>query len=593
MIVPMKKITLLAMAADEDAVLSGLRSLGVMQIEKFGAFSGTSTAVNDRLMNTRKVIGVLEKMQITPADAPSVSDGEALCRNAEENIEKLARTEEELDSLRQRLKAIAMWGDFDRSLLDDLKAKGIELVLCSGTQSVYKQIAQNPDVSLCQLISTENGKYYFAVVGGNQEKLPVIKLQAEDDPRKLNKRIAELEIEKSNLTAVLENAARQLHAIKDFENQQLNDLEFERVRDSFGDHEKIVSLQGFVPCPAVDKLRAEAEKQGWGLLIRDPEATDDVPVLLEYNRFTRWIKPLFDFLGINPGYNELDASGGVLVFFTIFYAMIVGDAGYGCLFLAGSGLGMLLLRKKPAAKMPLRLMLLLSIFTIIWGALCGSWFGVTIGGLACLTKASVKDANIQAFCFLLAVAQLTMGRIWSSIRSRNIRKTLADFGWILILWGNFFLTLKIIVWQGEFPVFMYGLFGVGLLLVILFGINWKDIADVFQFPFAIINSFTDILSYIRLFAVGMSGACIAQSFNGMAADVAKASPWFIIFSIVILLAGHILNLVMAMMGVLVHAVRLNTLEFSNHAGLTWSGKEYRPFKDRTNSKQSNIEGVKK
>jgi V/A-type H+-transporting ATPase subunit I len=209
---------------------------------------------------------------------------------------------------------------------------------------------------------------------------------------------------------------------------------------------------------------------------------------------------------------------------------------------------------------------------------------VTIGGLKCLTNASVKDANVQAFCFLLAVAQLTMGRIWSSIRSRNLRKTLSDFGWILILWGNFFLTLRIIVWQGEFPVFMYWLFGIGLALVVLFGINWKDIADVFQFPFAIINSFTDILSYIRLFAVGMSGACIAQSFNGMAMDVAKASPWFIIVSVIILLAGHILNLVMALMGVLVHAVRLNTLEFSNHTGLTWCGKEFRPFKDRNNSK---------
>ena len=163
---------------------------------------------------------------------------------------------------------------------------------------------------------------------------------------------------------------------------------------------------------------------------------------------------------------------------------------------------------------------------------------------------------------------------------------MADLGWILILWGNFFLTLRIIVWQGAFPVYMYWLFGIGLGLVILFGVNWKDVADVFQFPFAIINSFTDILSYIRLFAVGMSGACIAASFNGMAMDVAKASPWFIIFSIFILIAGHLLNLVMAMMSVLVHAVRLNTLEFSNHAGLTWSGKEFHPFENKTTQKEN-------
>ena len=453
-------------------------------------------------------------------------------------------------------------------------------MLCSAPANEFERISKDPETKLCQLIASESGKCFFAVVGGKRGELPEVKLQPEDNPRALARRIAELEKEKASLEAALARDAENMESVAAYEKQLLAELEFERVRDSLDDHEKIVSLGGYVPAPAVEKLRAKAAEQGWGLLIRDPGPEDDVPVLLEYNRFTRWIKPLFDFLGISPGYNELDVSGGVLVFFTIFYAMIVGDAGYGALFLAGTLAGMWLLRKKPAAKMPLRLFLILSCATIIWGALCGSWFGVSLGGIPCLADVSVKDANIQAFCFLLAVAQLTMGRIWNSVRSRNFRKMLADLGWILILWGNFFLTLRIIVWQGEFPKFMYGLFGTGLLLVILFGVNWKDIADVFQFPFSIINSFTDILSYIRLFAVGMSGACIAASFNGMAMDVAKASPWFIIFSVLILLAGHILNLIMAMMGVLVHAVRLNTLEFSNHTGLTWSGKQFHPFENK-------------
>ena len=116
------------------------------------------------------------------------------------------------------------------------------------------------------------------------------------------------------------------------------------------------------------------------------------------------------------------------------------------------------------------------------------------------------------------------------------------------------------------------------------GVDWKNPADIFQFPFSIIGSFTDVLSYIRLFAVGMAGACIAQSFNGMGMDVAKASPWFIVFGVLVMLFGHLLNLALAMMSVLVHAVRLNTLEFSNHVGLTWSGQKYTPFKNN-NPKQ--------
>ena len=161
MIVPMKKITLLAMAADEDAVLSGLRSLGVMQIEKFGAVSGTSSAISDRLLSTRRVISVLEKMQKSPSGTAPAADGKVVCQNAEENIEKLNRVEEELDSLRQKLKAISMWGDFDRALLDDLAAKGIELHLCSGTRAAYEKAQQDQEISLCQLIALENNRYYF------------------------------------------------------------------------------------------------------------------------------------------------------------------------------------------------------------------------------------------------------------------------------------------------------------------------------------------------------------------------------------------------------------------------------------------------
>ena len=207
MIVPMKKITLLAMAADEDAVLSGLRSLGVMQLEKFGAVSGTSSALSDQLQSTRRVIGVLEKIQPSPAAELSAADGETVCRSAEENIEKLNHLDGELESCRQKLKAVSMWGDFDRSLLDDLAAQGIEVFLCSGSRAVYEKIQKDPEVSLCQLIAFENSKYYFAVVGSKAEELPVIKLQPDDDPRKLSARIAELEAEKAKLLSALETAA--------------------------------------------------------------------------------------------------------------------------------------------------------------------------------------------------------------------------------------------------------------------------------------------------------------------------------------------------------------------------------------------------
>ena len=129
------------------------------------------------------------------------------------------------------------------------------------------------------------------------------------------------------------------------------------------------------------------------------------------------------------------------------------------------------------------------------------------------------------------------------------------------------------------------MYGSGLLLVMLCGVRWNQVVDVFQFPFNIIGSFTDVLSYIRLFAVGLAGACIAGSFNNMAFDVCQVSKYLLPAGILVVLIGHGLNLILAMLSVLVHAVRLNTLEFSNHTGISWSGQSFKPFKKTTNKSE--------
>ena len=220
---------------------------------------------------------------------------------------------------------------------------------------------------------------------------------------------------------------------------------------------------------------------------------------------------------------------------------------------------------------------MLSTATIVWGALSGMWFGVQKGGIRLLTDPRIKNASVQILCFVLAIAQLSLGHLWQAFRQRSWRSFGANLGWTLVIWGNFFLAVKIIVSPGAFPVYMYYLYGVGLALVMIFSVNWRDPAGAFQFPFNVIGSFTDVLSYIRLFAVGMAGAKIAESFNMMGMDVAKSSPYYIAFGVLVLLLGHTLNLALGVMSVLVHAIRLNTLEFSNHCGLTWSGSPFKPF----------------
>ena len=131
---------------------------------------------------------------------------------------------------------------------------------------------------------------------------------------------------------------------------------------------------------------------------------------------------------------------------------------------------------------------------------------------------------------------------------------------------------------GDLNIFAKCLYVVGFFTILIFGVDWKDMGAVIYLPFSFINNFVDVLSYIRLFAVGLSSLYIAQSFNQMAGQLYSLSPWMIPLMLLLLACGHALNIALAAMGVLVHGIRLNTLEFSGHMDLSWSGKPYRPLR---------------
>ena len=592
MIVPMKKVTLLALGTEQDEALTALRGLGVMQVETIrSTVSENAQQLAEELSEATRVTGELEKLLrenggATPQGKPR-SGAEAL-EEAADLLGKRDRFAGELENIRQRQKALAVWGEFNRDTLTALEEKGIHVHLCCGNEKQYEAATALDEVE-CRSISEDSGRIFFVATTLRDlepDALPEIRLGAEDNPPELRRRAGELELklqavgeELNALLASLPAAQRRVQTLE-------SELEYARVHDSLAEHGAVVSLSGFVPEPEIEKLRAAAREHGWGLLITDPAPGDAVPTLLRESKFSRVISPLFQFLGISPGYDEIDVSGGVLVFFTIFYAMIIGDAGYGLVFLLGTLLAKWKFRNNRAAVLPLRLMTVLSIAAIVWGVLTNNYFGTAPLpqlSLRFFTQPDVKDANVQAFCFALAVAQLSLGRIWRAIHDGNLRSVGRNLGWMLILWGNFFLTLRLIVWPGEFPTYMYWLYGAGLVLVICCDINWKNVADIFQFPFNIIGSFVDVLSYIRLFAVGMAGYYIAASFNGMGVSIWKASPYFLLFGVLVILFGHLLNLGLCALSVLVHGVRLNTLEFSNHVGLSWSGSNFKPF---TNHKKS-------
>lgn len=592
MIIPMKKVTLLCLASEKEASLRELRFLGAMHIvvDKLNE-SDDRAEMQTLLTNVEKAVRCLEARAGRSKEAPEHQfQPKQLFEKVSHEMSKLAVVEQEIDSLYRMEEALSPWGDFSPEIIKELASGGVYVYCCEAPHAIYDEYLKRQDITI-EEISSDKALTRFIVVSRSELDTKDLPLAALPGDKSLNQIKEQLEKAQKQLVLLekeLDSLASQEPVLKTYCNEVEEHLDFLSARDSMADHEEIISIKGFIPEPRMDEVNEYAEKHGWALLIENPAADDQVPTLIKLPKVFRMVQPLFEFLGISPGYREIDVSVGVLFFFTIFFGIIVGDAGYGSLFLLGTIAAALFVRNKSdKIKLTLRLSAVLSISTITWGALSGNWFGVEAPGIKFLTEANptVKNANVMFICFIIAVAHLSMGHIWQAIVHGKIRKALGQLGWILLLGGNFFLTVKLLVYPGAFPVYMYYLYGAGMFLIIFCDVNWKDVGEAFNFPFSIINSFVDILSYIRLFAVGLAGYEIARSFNGMGGSLIHIPElaWYMIplcfiGGALVIVFGQALNMVLCLLSVLVHGVRLNTLEFSNHVGLTWAGIEFKPFK---------------
>jgi len=356
-----------------------------------------------------------------------------------------------------------------------------------------------------------------------------------------------------------------------------------------GDTRDLVYLQGFCPVDEVKAVNAESHRSGWGLVVRDPDTDDHVPTLIRNPAWIRPIKAVFGMIGLLPGYREIDISAAFLLFFSVFFAMLIGDAGYGALFLVATLAVRAKARKAPAY--PFHLLVILSACTIAWGILTGTYFGITTNLPAPLTSLRIDwltgdaaEANIMQLCFFIGALHLSVAHAWNALRILNSTKALAQLGWIALTWTMFF-TARTMILGAAFPRFGYWLLIGGISLVALFMSKPRELktewASHVMLPLDVISNFVDVVSYVRLFAVGSASLAVAAAFNEMALAKGIHSIGAGFGAALILLLGHLLNILLGAMGILVHGVRLNTLEFSGHIGMQWTGITFRPFARRT------------
>jgi V/A-type H+-transporting ATPase subunit I len=282
-----------------------------------------------------------------------------------------------------------------------------------------------------------------------------------------------------------------------------------------------------------------------------------------------------------PGYREFDISPLLLIFLGLFFGMIIGDAGYGTLYILLTLLAERKFGKGMKERTVFRLLYFFSGCAIFWGMLTGTVFGQEWYAAAGF-KPAIPILNnthfIQAFCFFLGAFHLTLAHLWQALRKAPSVAALADAGWVMVLWSAYFFA-KMLILSAPLPGFVMPLLSAGLVLIIFCTAPQKNILKTMAsglgtVALSIMNNFTDVVSYIRLFAVGLAGVAIADTVNTLAATFGGKS---ILLKAFILFHGHLINLMLGPISVLVHGLRLNVLEFSSHIGLTWSGTPYRPL----------------
>ena len=589
MIEKMLKTTIICRSEDQEDALLNLRSLGLLHVEQINKPENqTLTTVEQGMDKLSKIVNILSEYVTKEADPFSKKSPRALAKMALKNVDQLSEAEKEIASLKKEKILLEPWGEFSFEQLDKLSDKGVFVYLCMGNKKILHECC---DKYTIEIINQVKDKTYFAIIAHeklDESCLPIVDLpQSKISLTEIDKSIAEKEEMIAESHAELASIAQSIEEIKLFQKEVQQQYEFLNNKFGMGEAEKLVYIKGYIPEAKSNRISAAADRCGWGVVFEEPTPEDKVPTHLKVPKIFSIIMPVFDFIGISPGYNEWDVSACFLFFFAIFFAMIVGDAGYGILFLAAGIALKIILRNKRNARLPLNLFIFLSIATIIWGALTGTYFGLSkehlphdLSGLKILTSEDTKMEAVLLICFTLGVVHLSLARVWKAIiYRRTFRDALGQIGWALFLWGNFFTALKLIVFSDmTYPKAAFALYIIGFILILTCYVNWKDAGSLFNAPFEFISSFVDLLSYIRLYAVGLASLYIASCFNNMGAMVYHISPWATVFAVLVIVAGHLLNIALAFMGVLVHGIRLNTLEFSNHMELEWSGSFYKPFK---------------
>ena len=585
MISKMKKYTFLVFHRDYDTFLTQLRDLGVVHI-------------------TEKAAGLIEDNEDLQAALQHEDELRRLLNQGapDQLIQERTTVEERIAAAHEAAKQAAVWGDFDAARIEALKEAGYTLRFFQSSSKAF-----DPEWGI--KVNEKEGKTYFVAVSEYSEnsdysELPVTEIA---QPEKSEKQWLQ-EVEHLNGLLAAANArieAWQKANIEDIKSQLVEarqQIDWQRVQlstDKLADG-ALCLIEGFCPKdkePALNEMLDSAQVY---YEAEEPTKEDNTPIELKNNFYTRLFEPITRLYSL-PNYTEIDPTPFFAPFFMLFFGLCLGDGGYGLVVLLA---GLAVILKAPKLKEWGWLGVFMGITTMVVGILTGMFFGINLEEVAVLapikqyfiteTNATVHFMGgayhpMMVFAILIGIFQIlfAMGFKVVKITLRDGFKYAAyDCAWLVAL-------VTLIVWfalVGSLsPIGLYTIYGIlGLCaLFIMFYSNpdrkvlLLNIGGGLWGTYNMVSGLLgDVLSYIRLFALGLAGGILGNVFNALALQAGGALPGWIgwLPTLLILVFGHSLNFALCLISSVVHPMRLTFVEFYKNAGFEGGGKEYKPFK---------------
>lgn len=603
MITKMKKLTFLVYHKEYDAFLNNLRDLGVVHIAEKQQGMADNSALQEKIRLSARLSATIKLLQnikteekVTDnSETVSASRGMQILDEVDELLNHKSSLQQQILAYEKELAVLEPWGDFSPESIAKLRDSGYDIGFYISTEANFNE--DWIEAYNAMVINRVASKVYFITfTKTNQEiDLDVERIKLPD--RSYGQTQELIQCNKEELLRqeeTLQNIARKDIPSLLAARKELNgEIEFDQVvlNTEPAAGEKLMLLQGWLPASEEDPIVAYLNSQSVYYDIKKPAPEDNVPIQLNNKGLFAWFEPICK-LYMLPKYNELDLTPFFAPFFMLFFGLCLGDSGYGLFLLLGVTLYRLLAKNIGQTMKPiLSLVQLLAASTFFCGMLTGTFFGANFYDLDWpfiqrMKHAIAMDNNdMFQLSLLLGVIQILFGMILKAVNQAiqfGFKYAVGTIGWIILLVsvGLAAVLPAVFPMGGTAHLVILAIAGAMILFY-----NSPDKNIFINFGLGLWDSYNmvtgllgDILSYVRLFALGLSGGILASVFNslavGMSPDNVIAGP---IVMVLIFVIGHSINIFMNVLGAMVHPMRLTFVEFFKNSGYEGGGKEYKPF----------------